>query len=140
MGMRRGRLTAAAILILVAALGGCSPTTPSPTPLKLVTSGTPTLSGMEALLTASIVVDDEGCVIAQTAEPDVPLVLVWPQGYSVHGDAREFQILDAAGEIVASAPGDYAIAGGSVDSVGADWDVRNCANGPLWMVGDLEPA
>ncbi len=89
---------------------------------------------MEALLRATLDVDD-GCVYARTAGE--PMTLVWPQGYTVTGDSKSFEVLDAEGDVVARSGIALSIGGGGVDSVDEAWSGRDCVTGRLWMVGTV---
>jgi hypothetical protein len=91
---------------------------------------------MEALLRGTLAVDDDGCVHAKTTGDSVT-TLVWPQGYTVKGDSKSFEVLDASKNVVARSGSPLAIGGGGADSFQDMWTERNCAKGQLWMVGDL---
>lgn len=115
---------------LVSAISACSSSPP-----RIVTSDLSQLSGMEALLRGTLIVDGDGCVQAKTAGDSV--TLVWPQGYTVRGDSTSFEVLDASKKVVARSGSSFAMGGGSVDSVKDTWAERDCAKGQLWMVGSL---
>ncbi|TFD86738.1 hypothetical protein [Cryobacterium psychrotolerans] len=116
---------------LVTALSACSSA-----PLRLVTSDTSALSGMEALLRGTLAVDGDGCVQAKTAGD--PVTLVWPRGYTVRGDSRSFEVLDGSKNVVASSGSSLAIGGGGADTFSDKWTERDCAKGKLWLVGGVE--
>lgn len=105
------------------------------TPLRLVTSDIPQLSGMEALLRGTLAADDDGCVQVKTAGR--PVTLVWPQGYTVQGDSESFEILDGNKNVVVRSGTPFAMGGGGVDAVSDKWAERDCAKGPLWMAGSM---
>ncbi|KRE68599.1 hypothetical protein ASG92_01675 [Arthrobacter sp. Soil736] len=88
---------------------------------------------MEALLRGTLAADDDGCVQAQTAGD--PVTLVWPRGYTVSGDSKSFEVLDASKKVVARSGSPLAIGGGGADSFRGTWTERGCAKGRLWMVG-----
>lgn len=90
---------------------------------------------MEALLSSTLDIGDDGCVNAQS-DGDL-MTLVWPKGYSVQGDSTSFEVLDADGNVVASSGTALAIGGGGVDSVDDAWSGLDCATGNLWLVGDV---
>lgn len=123
-------LLMAATLSLALCASACS----SPT-LRVVTSNEPQSSGMEALLPGSLTADENGCIYARTATD--PVTLVWPQGYSVKGNSESFEILDASNAVVARSGVPLNIGGGSADSFLDSWSGRDCANGKLWMVGEI---
>lgn len=117
--------------------GACSSAEPSP-PLRIVTSNTTTLSGMEALHTGALAADSKGCIQAGTAGK--PVTLVWPKGYSVRGDTDSFEILDSDKNVVATSGKPLKIGGGAADSVQGGWSGRDCAGSSLWMVGQIDAA
>lgn len=102
---------------------------------RVVTSDVPQLSGMEALLTGTLEVDEDGCVRAWTTENSVSLV--WPQGYTVRGESASFEVLDAGGRVVARSGTPIAMGGGGVDTANEAWRETDCATGTLWLVGDF---
>jgi hypothetical protein len=101
--------------------------------IRLVSSDSPQLSGMEALLRGTLAVDGDGCVQAKTAGE--PVTLVWPQGYTVKGDSTSFVVLDAGKNVVARSGSSLEVGGGGADSFKDTWTGRDCAKGKLWMVG-----
>jgi hypothetical protein len=104
-------------------------------PPRIVTSDLDNPSGMEAALQATLTADANGCV-RPSAQSDV--VLVWPRGYTVRGDSKSFEVLDAVGKMVARSGTPMTIGGGGVDRFQDTWTGRDCATGgPLWMVGGL---
>ena len=135
--MRGQRIRWGAAVVSAALLGllvGCTSTS---TP-RIVTSDVSELSGMEALLRATLRADPHGCVYAETDGESV--TLVWPEGYSVSGDAESFEIRDADGEVVAQSGAALDIGGGGVDSAKEEWDGLDCATESLWMVGGIRPS
>ena len=90
---------------------------------------------MEALLSASLDVDAEGCVYGQSSGGRV--TLVWPEGYTVRGDSTSVGVLDAGGKVVARSGMALAIGGGAVESVDDAWGEQDCATDSLWMVGEV---
>ena len=91
---------------------------------------------MEALLRGTLTADDDGCVHAETSGE--PATLVWPQGYTVTGDQKSFEILDASKNVVARSGSALAIGGGGAGSIKDTWTGLDCATGTLWMVGAIE--
>lgn len=144
--------TAAAAIALVLLLAGCT-ADPTPTvsesastaetgtlsvsgsPLRIVTSDQPEPTGMEALLSATMDIGDDGCVNAETGGS--PVTLIWPKGYTVRGDSSSFEIVDADGNVVARSGTALAIGGGVVDSVDDRWGESDCATDSLWLVGEV---
>lgn len=57
-------------------------------------------------------------------------------GYTVQGDSKSFEVLDASKNVVARSGSPFAIGGGGVDSFQDTWTERECAKGILWMVGE----
>lgn len=108
-------------------------------PLRIVASDLPALSGMEALLSGTLVADEDGCVHTKTAGGD-PVTLVWPKGYTVEGDSWSFQVLDVSRNVVARSGLPLAIGGGGAGSFNDAWAERGCAKGRLWMVGNIGTA
>lgn len=92
---------------------------------------------MEALLSASLDVAD-GCVYAQSSGGRT--TLVWPEGYTVSGDSKSFEVLDGNEKVVARSGTALAIGGGAVASVDDAWGEQDCATGSLWMVGEVSTA
>lgn len=121
-----------ATAVMLMALAGCAAGPPSP---KLVTSNGPDLSGMEALLTASLQTGDDGCVYAYTDAGTV--TLVWPKGYVAVGDATSFTVVDAQGTAVARSGAPLSMGGGMAERVSDEWDNPGCATDSLWLVGQL---
>lgn len=114
--------------VVMTLLGGCSPQ-----PLRMVTHDLPGLSGMEALLRATLIADEDGCVIAKTAGDHA--TLVWPKGYTVRGNPGSFEILDSDMNVVAPSGVPLAIGGGAAGRFNDAWTGRECLTGRLWMVG-----
>lgn len=90
---------------------------------------------MEALLRGTLTVDGEGCVQAKTSGD--PVTLVWPQGYTVKGDSKSFEVLDAGKNVVARSGSFLGVGGGGADSFKDTWTGHSCAKGKLWMVGAI---
>jgi hypothetical protein len=104
-------------------------------PPRIATSDSDSPSGMEAALQVRLAVDANGCVRAsagKTAE-----TLVWPRGYTVRGDATSFEVLDGTNNVVARSGVPLTIGGGGADRFKDTWTGRDCAGGPLWMVGTI---
>ncbi|MFD7158256.1 hypothetical protein ACFV9C_26910 [Kribbella sp. NPDC059898] len=118
-------------------IGQSSAVSGSATP-RIVTSDYDGLSGMEAALYATLVLDANGCVRPSAGGPAV--TLVWPRGYTVKGDAQSFEILDSGGQVVARSGVPITIGGGGVDHFQDTWTGRDCLAGHLWMVGNISPA
>lgn len=91
---------------------------------------------MEALHRGTLTVDENGCVHSKTAG-DAVTTLVWPQGYTVKGDSKSFEILDAGKNVVVRSGEPLVIGGGGVDSFKDTWTERDCDKGRLWMVGQI---
>lgn len=121
-------------MALATAVSACSP--PSSSTLRLVTSDIPQLSGMEALHRGTLAVDENGCVHSKTTGDSVTTP-VWPQGYTVKGDSKSFEVLDASKNVVARSGSPFAIGGGGAGSFQDTWTERGCAKGTLWMVGAI---
>jgi hypothetical protein len=113
------------------AVSGCSSS-----PVRIVTSDIPQLSGMEALARGTLAVDENGCVHLQAAG-DAVTTLVWPQGYTVKGDSKSFEVLDAGKNVVARSGPFLEVGGGGADSFKDTWTGHSCAKGQLWMVGAI---
>lgn len=120
---------------LIMTVSACSPSSSS-SPLRLVTSDIPQLSGMEAQASGTLAVDDNGCVHFKMRGDSVTTP-VWPQGYTVKGDSNSFEVLDASKNVVARSGSPLAIGGGGADSFHDTWTERDCAKGTLWMVGEV---
>ncbi|WP_350279163.1 hypothetical protein [Kribbella sp. HUAS MG21] len=106
-------------------------------PPRIVRSDSDVPGGMEAGLHATLTADARGCVRAGSG-PEAT-TLVWPRGYTVRGDAESFEILDAAGSVVARSGVPLAIAGGGV-SFQDSWTGRDClGTGGLFLVSYLQP-
>lgn len=102
-----------------------------------VESDSPSLSGMQALLQGTLTADSGGCVRAKTAGDTV--ILVWPRGYTVRGDAESFEILDGGKNVVARSGTALGVGGGGIDKASDTWTERDCASGgKLWMVGKID--
>jgi hypothetical protein len=84
---------------------------------------------------ARLTTDANGCV-RPSDHSDV--ALVWPRGYTVRGDSKYFEILDAGNKVVARSGTLITIGGGGADHFMDTWTGRDCAtNGHLWMVGGI---
>ncbi|WP_329005213.1 hypothetical protein OHA18_17715 [Kribbella sp. NBC_00709] len=104
-------------------------------PPRIVRSDFDGPSGMEAALQARLTADANGCV---RASDHSDVTLVWPRGYTVRGDSKSFEILDAANKVVARSGTPMIIGGGGADNFQDTWTGRDCAtNGHLWMVGTI---
>jgi len=62
--------------------------------------------------------------------------LVWPQGYTVRGDSKSFEVVDANKNVVARSGTSLKVGGGLVDAVSDSWTESSCAKGSLWMVAE----
>jgi hypothetical protein len=91
---------------------------------------------MEALMIATLSVDDHGCVIARTADGGEATV-VWPRGYSTRGDDDSFEVVDAAGNSIADAGTTLNFGGGGVDDAEDGWGNVDCVVHPIWMAGTV---
>lgn len=91
---------------------------------------------MEALARGTLAVDENGCVHLKAAG-DAVTTPVWPQGYTVKGDSKSFEVLDAGKNVVARSGEPLSIGGGGADSFKDTWTERDCAKGTLWMVGQI---
>ncbi|TDO69550.1 hypothetical protein EV651_101595 [Kribbella sp. VKM Ac-2571] len=134
-------LTAAAVIAgttwIVHPGDGQPPSASGPAP-RIVRSDVDNPSGMEALLRTTLTVDASGCVQAGSGHPAV--TLVWPRGYTVRGDAKSFEILGPANNVVARSGVPLDIGGGGADSFKDTWTGRDCRNGhAVWMVGHVGP-
>ncbi|MFJ5861172.1 hypothetical protein ACIQCM_07100 [Pseudarthrobacter sp. NPDC092439] len=90
---------------------------------------------MEALLRGTLAADESGCVHAATAGDAVSLV--WPLGYTVKGNAKSFEVLDAEQSVVARSGAPLNIGGGGAGKVPDNWAERDCAKDRLWLIGDV---
>jgi hypothetical protein len=118
--------------------GGQSPPATSQStvavPPRIVQSDFDGLSGMEAAMQTTLTADANGCVRAGQSD----VTLVWPRGYTVRGDSKYFEILDAGNRVVARSGTPITIAGGGADHFEDTWTGRDCATqGRLWMVGGI---
>jgi hypothetical protein len=90
---------------------------------------------MDAAFTGTLTVDGDGCVRARHGGDESTLyTLVWPQGYTVQGDSKVFEVLDADKNVVARSGSQLEIGGGLADSPRENWTERDCAKGDLWLV------
>jgi hypothetical protein len=129
-------LVAAAAATFVVALAGCTMTPPQPTTApRLVTTTTDALSGMEALMIATLSVDDEGCVVARTDGSSASVI--WPLGYTAVGSNDSFEVLDADGDTIAVSGVALAFGGGGVDAPDLAWANVDCVTNAIWIVGGV---
>ena len=135
MHTRRSKLVLLGFAVALVMLA-CAPSSSSP--LRLITSDVPQLSGMEALHRGTLRADENGCVHSKTTEDSV--ALVWPQGYTVKGDSKSFEVLNGSKKVVARSGSPFTMGGGYVDSFQDTWTEPDCAKGKLWMVGRVEEA
>lgn len=126
------------VVALAMALSACTSATPSHTgaadSVRLATSNSAQLSGMEALLEGTLKIDANGCVIAETEGG--PVALVWPKGYSVTGDAKFFDVLDTDNNVVASSGENVSLGGGGGSASSAKTE-PDCSTGTPWIVGTI---
>jgi hypothetical protein len=122
-------------LAAAAVLGGCTPSPPAPSSLRIVTTGFPDLSGRTALLEGTLQIDDDGCLRVKTRGDLV--TLVWPRDYTVTGSEDAFEIRNADDEVVVRSGSPIALGGGVTETVQATWDEADCATGSLWAAGDI---
>lgn len=131
-----------AVVALVAALSGCSSSTPDPVPspspsVRIIQSDGAVLSGAEARLEGTLIADARGCIVAKTRGEAVSLV--WPRGYSVRGDAGSFDVLDGDDNVVGRSGESIVMGGGGVGEFPNSWTERDCNPGTiLWVVGEIE--
>ncbi|MDR6417739.1 hypothetical protein J2808_004510 [Pseudarthrobacter sulfonivorans] len=90
---------------------------------------------MEALLRATLEIDEDGCVYAKTVGDRA--TLVWPRGYTVEGDSKSFEVLDPGKNVVGRSGSSLSLGGGGADSFKDTWTQRDCAKHRLWIVGAL---
>lgn len=127
---------------LAGSMGACSSPTPEPSPsssqfLRLVTIDAPQNTGMDAGFSGTLTVGGDGCVRAHPGgDESVLYTIVWPQGYTVQGDSKSFQVVNADKKVVARSGSWFEIGGGLglPDSPRDDWTERDCVNGHLWIV------
>jgi hypothetical protein len=100
------------------------PTTAADPP-RIVTADFDNLNGMQAGLPATLTADANGCV-RPSAQSDI--TLVWPRGYTVHGDSTSFEILDTANKVVARSGTPIIIGGGGTDRFRDTWTARGLRN------------
>ncbi|MFI7066019.1 PASTA domain-containing protein [Kribbella sp. NPDC050124] len=130
-----GTILAPGAPVTVTVPAGSGPGT-AEVPPRIVTSDLDGPTGMEAALQARLAVDANGCVRAGAGKPTV--TLVWPRGYTVKGDAKSFEILDGANNVVARSGVLLTIDGGGADHFEDTWTGRDCVSGGhLWMVGTI---
>lgn len=129
---------------LAASAGACSAPVPelSPSPsasvtLRLVTIDAPQYGAMDANFSGTLTIDDKGCIQArQGTDKSTVYTLVWPQGYTVQGDAKAFEVVDANRKVVARSGSGFQIGGGLAlpNSTRENWTENECAQGHLWIV------
>lgn len=136
-----GPVIVGSLLSLVASLAACSAPSPKPSPasssdpyLRLVTVHAPQNSAMDAAFTGTLTVDGDGCVQAHSGDESSVYTLAWPQGYTVQGDLKAFEIFDANKNVVARSGSPFTVGGGLIDSPRESWTERDCAKGQLWLV------
>lgn len=134
--------------VLVAFLTGCggTPSAPSsdngsgraaPAP-TLLTTTSPSLSGLEALATGRLIVDSAGCVQLKTASGAL-VTPAWPDGYRTKSDGTHFVVLDSTGARIASDGVDLRVGGGGLAQVPATWSNARCAStSGAWQVGRVD--
>ncbi|MFK0072628.1 hypothetical protein [Arthrobacter woluwensis] len=133
-------LSGAAIAALALTSSACTapdtqaPDGNPPPSLRLATTGVEQLSGMEASLTTTLELNDDGCVISRKGQLDT--VLAWPAGYSVQRKDSSFIVKDASGREVASSRTRVSLAGGGT-TPDAHWDTHGCAGQAYWAVGAI---
>ncbi len=91
---------------------------------------------MEAALITTLSADAAGCVIANT--PGGNVTLVWPDGYSVTGDAASFDVVDGNGATIARSGVELHIGGGGGSSTSVQGN-PDCAGETVWLVGAVQP-
>ncbi|HEY9338913.1 hypothetical protein [Kribbella sp. NPDC050459] len=103
---------------------------------RIVRSDVDTPAVMEALLGTTLSADANGCV--QAGSDPTAVTLVWPRGYTVHGNAQSFEILDQANNVVARSGVPLDIGGGGVDHFQPTWTGKDCATATrFWWVGHI---
>jgi len=130
--------TVGSVLSLAAIVGACAApaTSSTPPPLRLVTAAARQQVVMDAAFSGELSVDGEGCVRAKAAGDASMFSLVWPQGYTVRGDSKSFEVVDANKNVVARSGTSLKVGGGLVDAVSDSWTESSCAKGSLWMVAE----
>lgn len=124
-------ILAVVAVALVTALSACSSST-----VQIVTSDSPKPSPLQVLLRGTLEADENGCVRAKTSGDRV--TLVWPQGYTVKGDRKSFEVLDASKNVVLRSGSSLSMGGGLTDKASDSWGGHDCVkDAKLWMVGDV---
>ncbi|MEZ2370360.1 hypothetical protein [Arthrobacter sp. RCC_34] len=132
--------TGAAIAALALTTSACAPPGPEAVggaplqSLRLATTGVEQLSGMEASLTTTLELNDDGCVVSRDGNQDT--VLAWPAGYSVQRKNGSFIVKDASGREVASSGTRVSLGGGGTSPDG-HWDTHGCSGQAYWAVGAI---
>jgi len=139
LGVAAGTVAAAAAIAgttwLVRPAGETPAPASGPVP-RIVRSDVDTPAVMEALLGTTLSADANGCV--QAGSDPTAVTLVWPRGYTVHGNAQSFEILDQANNVVARSGVPLDIGGGGVDHFQPTWTGKDCATATrFWWVGHI---
>ncbi|MEV8377459.1 hypothetical protein AB0P21_32265 [Kribbella sp. NPDC056861] len=94
---------------------------------------------MEAALTGTLTADENNCVrLTSGTSGQYETTPVWPQGYTVQGDPKSFEILDADNKVVAQSGATFTFGGGGGDKYQDTWTEPGCLNGThLWIVGNI---
>jgi hypothetical protein len=80
--------------------------------------------------------DEKGCVYSKT-DQGYAKTLVWPKGYTVKGDSKSFEILDASKNVVARSGTTLSIGGGGGVPFQDTWTEPDCNKGSLFMVSGV---
>jgi hypothetical protein len=138
--MRNRKLMAAFIclvLVLICIIPGCS-SDESSTSYFPVAGGK---SGMEALATGVLIIDDDYLRLSPSYSDDTYLI-IWPRGYSLDTEGDEIRILDEDGNVVAMVGDNISAAGGEVDIgivkkyIGES--LPGDCNGPFWLASEVK--
>ena len=140
--MSMSRWSLLATVVLVPLLAACS-AEPASSPTATVNSGplllttsSPTLSGLEALARGSLVTDQSGCVRLKSGSGAL-VTLAWPSGYRAQAAGGHFVVLDASGGTVAEEGVELQV-GGGVSPASSGWANTRCAEGStVWAVGQI---
>jgi hypothetical protein len=93
---------------------------------------------MEALLEGVLILDEHGCLRAETPFGNAPLI-VWHHNFDLQISANTMEVIDGAGRVVARVDEPLSIGGGSAlspDILGLP--IPACP-GPYWMLGEISP-
>lgn len=95
---------------------------------------------MQALYTATLYMDDDGCVQGRMPGGGQSTI-GWPKRSTVSGDSDEFEIKDPDGKVLARSDESISIAGGLLPRKdAAAWGNVDCAQGDsLWHAGPRVP-